>query len=125
MNCSTSTMARPVAALSWAMAFSISMMTEGCRPSVGSSRSRSRGRVTLAGTKPRDVAAVQQHPPTAGTDHAHDGLDQGRLADAVAAHDADEGVAGDLHRHAEQHGRPAVARLEALDPEHLSAPRPA
>ena len=72
----------------------------------------------LVGSQARDVPAVEGDAASGGLDHAHHRLDQGGLADAIAAHDAHESVVRHLHRDAEQHGRPPVARLDPFDCQH-------
>src|SRR5207248_2129091 len=72
----------------------------------------------LVGSPARDLPAVEGDAASGGLDHAHHRLDQGGLADAIAAHDAHESVVRHLHRDAEQHGRPPVPRLDAVDRQH-------
>src|SRR5262245_14929645 len=65
-----------------------------------------------------DLAPVEYDAPGRRSHEAGDGLERRALARAVGAHQADEIALPDLHAHVGEHGRPAVARVHALKPQH-------
>jgi hypothetical protein len=65
--------------------------------------------------------AVEQDAAALGGQHAHDGLDGGGLAHAVAADQGYDLARGDVQVHAEQHFARAVAGLQLLELQHQSS----
>jgi hypothetical protein len=69
-----------------------------------------------------EVGAVQHHAPGAWPHQPHDRLQQGGLAGAVAAEQAQHLALLQLEREVAQHLHVAIEAVEAFDPQH-HAPR--
>ena len=74
-------------------------------------------RASLCGGTPVMAWPFEQHRALARPHQAHDGLERRRLADAVAAEQADDLAGADLQRDAMQDVALAVIGVQALDPD--------
>jgi len=66
----------------------------------------------------RNLDAVQRNGSAGDFAQAHEALERGRLADAVAAHQADDLVRRDGKAHVTQDARAADGNIEVLDLQH-------
>src|SRR5690606_29604799 len=83
------------------------------------------GQGPVPGRQGRHVPAVEADRTRLEGEQAHHRVQQGGLADAVAAHQADEPAVGDLEGHPEEHLGAAVGHAHVVDLEpHAPAPPP-
>ncbi len=70
-----------------------------------------------------DGRPLEADGPGADTHETEDGVERGRLADAVAPHDHRQLIRGHLERHAVQHVALAVVRVHTVEDEHQRPPK--